>query len=154
MAILQNVFNDFDNLLESLTLTEWTMFAEGFATLLYIRFLIEKHAVGHPNIQNTDAFALLCRIPVSDRYRTIANAVLTRFNTFEQTLSSSNWSELMIRVSTDRFLFTILEKTKSIEEFFTSITQTLGKCGQVNDFQNKLQIDFDARVYDEFGSKS
>lgn len=152
-TILQYVLSDSDSLLGSTTHVESSLLVEGFATLLYILFSSEKSVVDRFNKQNTGAFALFCRIPVKDQYRTLADAVLSRFKTFQHTLSSSNWTELMIRVSPDQLIFNILEKTPSIEAYFTCITKTLEICEPVNDFRAKFQASFDERVRHDFESK-
>ena len=152
-TILQYVLSDLDSLLGSATLAEWSLLVEGFATLLYIQFSSEKSVADRFNKQNAGAFALFCRIPIKDQYRTLADAVLVRFKSFQHTLSSSNWTELMIRVSPDQIIFNILERTASIKAYFTCITKTLEICGPVNDFRAKFQADFHERVRNDFESK-
>jgi hypothetical protein len=154
MTVLQHVSDDLDNLLESVTPDEWTLFAEGYATLLCVKFLTQKHVADHLNNDNNSALALLRRIAVKNQCRDIADSVLTRFETFQQTLSTSNWTELLVCVSPDRVTFNMLEKTKSFEVYFNCITKASEICARVNSFRDKLQSDFDVRVQNDFESKN
>jgi hypothetical protein len=153
MVIFQHVSDNLDNLLESVTPVKWTLFGEGFATLLCTQFLVQKYRPHSFNNETNDVFALLRRIPVENRYRHFADRVLTRFEIFQQSLSSSNWSDLMVRINSDRFVLNILEKTKSIETYFNWITKALKLCPQVNSFRDKFRLDFDERVHNDFESK-
>ncbi|CAF3798053.1 unnamed protein product, partial [Rotaria sp. Silwood1] len=109
-----------------------------------------KHGINRSDNETNDVFALLRRIPVENQYRHFADSILTRFQTIQQPLSSSNWTDLMVRINSDRFVLNILEKTKSVKTYFNWITKTLELCAQVNDFRNKFQFDFDERMGNDF----
>ena len=139
MSFLADIRSHYEDILSTVTESEWVLFRDGLIFYLSVELLT----------QSTDTICLIDQTKNVQCQKDLANCLLKRLEELQRPVLGLNWTNLFTMADANMLSIKQLELTKSIETYVSCSIVFFGNAKNETEIKKKIDQQFDRLIKNE-----